>query len=175
MEEEVWKDIPGFEGAYQVSSLGRVKSLERWVKHPVKDRIVRERLLSIFYRNQPGRGRYAHVCLRKDGRNITREVHRLMGLAFLGVSSGDGLQVRHLDGNPENNRLSNLALGTQSQNQLDLYDYRGYHHKLTPKDVIEIRRRLAEGETGRSLAKDFGVCESNISCIKCGHTYGWLQ
>lgn len=169
MDSEVWKDIPGYEGTYQVSSLGRVRSLDRLAegkKHTaLKGRVLRAAV------NRRG---YLHVTLRKNGRSVSREVHVLVASAFLGLRGKEDEQVRHLDGNQLNNKVSNLRYGTRSQNQLDTYDYRGYHHKLTVSDVKDIRRRLSLGETGRSIAKRYGVGESNISCIKHGGTYRWL-
>jgi hypothetical protein len=118
---------------------------------------------------------YRSVVLRKDGKDITREVQVLVALAFLGRRAPGDEQVRHLDGDRLNNRVENLRYGTRSQNQLDTYEYRGRHHRLTPEDVQDIRRRLEAGEKGRAIAKLYGVCESNVSAIKHGGTFAWLK
>jgi hypothetical protein len=98
-----WKPIPTFPG-YFVSDDGRVLSRKR--KQP--------RLLSIAT-DREGR---PLVALRQDGRLVTRRVHVLMLLAFVGPRP-DGHVIRHLDGDPTNNILSNLAYGTHSDNGFD--------------------------------------------------------
>lgn len=174
MTEEVWKDIPGYEGAYQVSNMGRVKSLPRTSPITYPDgrtvlRVLKCRILTPCI-NKHG---YESLVLRKDGQDRTHEIQRLVAEAFIGPRP-PGQETRHLDGNRLNNRADNLAYGTRSQNQLDLYDYRGYHHRLRVEDVLDIRARIAAGETGRSIAKIYSVGESTISAIKRGKVYKWL-
>lgn len=62
--------------------------------------------------------RYTHVSLRRDGQTFTRSVHTLVALTYLGAPP-EGMEVRHLDGDPSNNTLSNLRYGTHSENQQD--------------------------------------------------------
>lgn len=112
MTAEDWRLVPGFPD-YWVSSGGHVVSL----------RGKQEREL-IGGRNQRG---YRLVGLRtSDGRSVSRTVHRLVALAFLGEPP-PGLQVRHLDGDKLNNTVSNLTYGTASQNILDQVAH-GKHH-----------------------------------------------
>lgn len=171
MSTEVWKDIPGFEGLYQASNKGQIKSLPRTIERC--DGIVYRHKGRVLEQCISKRG-YPHVVLRRAGKDVSREVHTLIAAAFLGPRCEGDEVIRHLDGDPTNNRIENLSYGTLSQNQLDLYDYRGYHHKLTPTDVQDIRRRLRAGDKGRDIAKTYGVSESNISCIKHRGTYKWL-
>lgn len=174
--EEIWKDIPGYEGRYQASNLGRVKSLPRVVTRVESSgRIVKQSIRERILRDSINKRGYRYVVLRKDGQSVTREVHVLVAASFLGPRPDAGQQVRHLNGNSLDCSAKNLSYGTRSQNQLDLYDYRGFHHRLTPDNVLEIRKQLAHGETGRNLAQTFGVCESNISAIKHGGTFKWLS
>ena len=175
MDSEVWKDIPGYEGAYQVSSLGRVRSLEREVHRRLCGKDSVSLRPGRVLRQSPNRTGYMRVALRKDGGTRTHEVQTLVALAFLGPRHKWDEQVRHLDGDRKNNAAENLAYGTRSENQIDVYRYRGYHHKLTPEDAKEIRERRARGETGRSLAREFGCSESNISEIMHGRSFAWLQ
>lgn len=169
---EVWKDIPGYEGAYQVSSLGRVKSVTRTILRSDGIRyVVHEKILRPCV-NKRG---YKSVVLRHNRKDVTREVHTLVAAAFLGDRGPQDEQIRHVDGDPLNNSVGNLMYGTRSQNQLDLYSYRGRHHRLTPDQAREIRKRREAGETGRSLAKEFGCSESNISEIVHGRSFAWLQ
>lgn len=100
-----WADAPGFEGLYEVSSNGAVRSKRR--------------------RGAPGgvlkagtnRKGYAYVRLRNSHAQKHFLVHRLVLLAFSGPD--DGLLCRHLDGDPQNNDISNLTWGTRSENALD--------------------------------------------------------
>lgn len=105
---ERWAPVVGWEGLYEVSTHGRVRSLAR-PGHP-HGRYLTPHLAK--------RGGYLSVGLTRSPKRITAKVHRLVAQAFLGPCP-DGLMVRHLDGNPQNPRVENLAYGTASENQLD--------------------------------------------------------
>lgn len=97
---EIWKDIKGYEGYYQISNLGNVKSLDRI---DAIGRVVKGRLLKWKHNN---RG-YFTICLKKDGQARYFLVHRLVALTF--IPNGDGLaQVNHKDENKSNNQVDNL-------------------------------------------------------------------
>ena len=99
---EIWKDIPGYEGFYQASSKGQIKSLSRVVRHNLGgDKIINERILN-GYVNKYG---YKRVELSKRGHSKQYSEHRLVALAFLGESD---LTVNHIDGNKLNNNIENL-------------------------------------------------------------------
>jgi len=174
METELWKEIPGYEGLYAVSSTGQIKSLSRYITRTYRGQEITQRLSGRVLKPNVNTRGYRYVVLRRNGRSETREIHRLVALAFLPPPVVRGSQVRHLDGNRLNNDLNNLEWGTASQNQLDLYTYRGYHHRLTAEDATDIRNRLAAGETGRNLAREFGVRETTISSIKHRRHFAWL-
>ncbi|QEA11315.1 HNH endonuclease [Mycobacterium phage Buttons] len=113
--EELWRPIPGWEGRYSVSNEGRVRSEEReFVDRAGRTQRVRERILSA---PPDSKGR-PHVQLFRDNRQHTRYPHQLVMSAFVGPQP-KGLQVCHGDGNPLNNRLSNLRYDTDSANKLD--------------------------------------------------------
>lgn len=176
MNYEIWRDIPGYEGRYQVSDQGRVKSVGRiYIRHFKSGLRAPQRLAERILKPNTNTHGYPYVILRMGGRSFTREVHSLVAAAFLPKAQPGQTQVRHLDGDKTNPCVSNLAWGSASENQLDLYAYRGYHHRLTPEDVKEIRAELERGVKGRELAKRFNVSESNISEIKRGRTFTWLK
>lgn len=112
MSDEVWKDVPGYEGRYQASDIGRVRSVDhrvRVVPHGVETtRLVRGRVL------KPAATTSGHltVCL---GKGNTLSVHTLVMRTFRGEPPA-GHEVLHDDHNPKNNVLSNLKYGTRSEN-----------------------------------------------------------
>lgn len=113
MQEEIWKDIVGYEGYYQVSSHGRIKSLERYVKHVFGERINKERI-----RKQAiGNSGYYFVPLSKFGINKSKDIHRLVAIHFVD-GYNEGLIVNHKDGNRLNNYYENLEWVTPRENNL---------------------------------------------------------
>lgn len=108
--DEVWKDIEGYEGYYQVSSLGRVRSLDRVVATSNgRTRISHGRILV------PCGRPYRHVCLSRGNVQEQRRVHRLVAEAF--IPNPENLRdVDHIDCDKTNNRVDNLRWCTPSQN-----------------------------------------------------------
>ena len=111
---EVWKDIKGYEGYYQISDLGNVKSLER--KLLIRDsfyRTVYSKLMGI-YDNSYG---YNVVVLSIYGKKRTIKIHKLMAIAFLNHNpKSDGMVVNHINHKRNDNKLVNLELVTQREN-----------------------------------------------------------
>jgi len=112
---EKWADIPGYEGYYQASSLGLIRSLPRTIPrptHPLGDLILKGRIL------RPGvnkRG-YHQVALCRNKRQRSIFVHKLVALAFYGES--EGCEVNHIDGNKNNNALENLEYVSHKANMV---------------------------------------------------------
>lgn len=108
MTPERWLPVPGYEGIYDVSDLGRVRSWAPWRGEPVP-RILNPSVSS---------NERLNVTLCKSGTREVHYVHALAMLVFIGPCP-DGLERRHLDGNHLNNRAENLAYGTSSENKQD--------------------------------------------------------
>ena len=113
MEKEIWKDIPGHEGIYQISDFGRIRGLERTVKHPtgsskkIKGQIIKKKKIW---------SGYEHVCLCKNGIKKYYSVHRLVLKTFIPIEEQNILQVNHINGIKNDNCLKNLEWCTSSQN-----------------------------------------------------------
>jgi hypothetical protein len=147
MDMENWKDLPGYEGIYQVSDLGRVRRIRL-------DGVANEPL-------RPGavHGGWRHVTLCRDGNHRCHQVSRLVLEAFIGPCP-DGMEACHYpDSNPANNRLSNLRWDTHVANLADDVT------KLSWDDVKAIR---ASDESAVALAARYGVSKAHIFDIRAG-------
>lgn len=165
---EVWRPVIGYEGKYEVSSFGRARSLMHRhgrratpiVLRPARNGSKAEHLMVSLCRTVDG------VWQRKS-----RLVHVLVLEAFVGPRPGS-LFGLHRDGDAVNNYYENLYWGTQTDNMADARRHgtiaegeRNGHAKLTVENVMNIRRRLAFGETSVVIAKDYGVTSGTVRKI----------
>lgn len=121
MSEVEWRPIPEWEGFYEVSNDGQVRSLARFNRRGIA---VPSRMRRT---SKAQAGGYPTVSLCLDGAKFQRTVHRLVMLAFVGECP-TGLEVLHSDGDPENNRLSNLSYGTHAENNRDIVRHGRHVH-----------------------------------------------
>jgi hypothetical protein len=127
-DTERWLPVVGYEGYYEVSDHGRVRSVDRLVSYSGSGRArgytrtVRGSVL------RPGinPAGYLHVNLYKEGQPTSADVHTLVLSAFVGAA-GIGMECRHKDGNTANNHYANLQWGTSSENKHDVVRH-GHHH-----------------------------------------------
>ena len=171
---EIWKDIPGYEGKYQASTEGRIRSVNRVVKGKCHftgdnfDRQIKSRIL------RPGRYcKSKHISVVLGHGTVGKPVHQLIMLTFVGEKP-EGREVLHKNGDPTDNRLENLRYGTRTENILDVYRQGKKWRKLSIDDVEKIRFALFCGITGTELAKQYGVSATTISNIKSGRTFWWI-
>lgn len=157
MSEE-WRAIPGWQH-YEVSSQGRVKSTDRWLSGGRGLRFFEGKILTL---SSDGNG-YLKALLSASGRRRTIRVHRLVLNAFLPGSS-DGNVARHLNGRRDDNRLDNLAWGTQADNAADKLHHgthiQGracYNSKLSEEDVLRIREASLFGAKWKDLGAVHGI------------------
>jgi hypothetical protein len=158
---EVWKPVPGYEGLYEVSDRGEVRSIAR-------------RALITVQRSR----RYLTVCLYKDSRRKRHYVHAVVASAFIGERPA-GHEVNHRDGDHLNNRADNLEYLTRSQNirhaQRTLGSYRGERHplsKLTEADIIEIRRTTKRNRKDYDrVALSYGIAWGTVRNIMRGKSW----
>ncbi len=111
--EEVWIDIKEYEGYYQISNLGRVRSLDRLVKH--SDGHERKQFGKIL---KPifDVGGYQYIALHKNANGKMFKVHRLVALAFI-PNINNKLEINHLDEDKKNNKAENLEWCTRLENE----------------------------------------------------------
>ena len=114
---ETWKPVVGYESTYEVSNLGRIRSLARIV---IGRNGAKRFWPECYLRQQRQTSGHLSVRLSKDSVKNCQRVHCLVMYAFIGLRPNK-FEIRHLDGNPANNALSNLAYGTSSENKLDAY------------------------------------------------------
>lgn len=165
---ESWKTIQGFEGLYEVSSLGNVRSLN----YNGQRGVVRNLTPTV---NQG----YLTVSLQVAGKSVKYSVHVLVCATFNGPKPFPKAVARHLDGSSTNNEPGNLCWGTQAENLMDRVTHgthmSGAKHpasKLTEDEVLEI---ISSPHRPRDLAKQYGVTASTISYIKLGRRWAHLK
>ena len=164
---EEWRPVPDFSN-YEISNHCRARNVKTGkMLKPVYDPACR----------------YVRYCFRQDGRQLTKNAHRVMWRAFHGEIQA-GLQLNHIDGNRQNNIMTNLELVTPSGNTKHAYDLgligkgdahhsrlnpermaRGSSHgmaKLQEADAIRILERVAAGDKAKAIAKDFGITSNTV-------------
>ncbi|WP_110931075.1 NUMOD4 domain-containing protein [Paenibacillus bouchesdurhonensis] len=178
---EIWKDAPGYEGYYQVSNTGKVRSLDRTVLDKNGRSMQYKGVLLTPQYNEFG---YQKVVLMKGGRGKSFKIHQLVALAF--IKNEDGHQcVNHKNGDKTNNNVQNLEWCSFSYNIQHAYDtglkapYERYGEKnpkakLTNEEVEEIRslHKRNGGPFGTMyFSRVYGVHKDTITNLIKGKTY----
>lgn len=163
IENEEWRDIPGYEGTYQASDHGRVRSVDRKLVNSLGyERLLRGKILRL--KDDKG---YLRVQLNFGGVGKMHLVHRLVLAAFVGEAP-EGMQCRHMDGYPKNNHLHNLRYGTVSENQLDRVKH-GTHQEIVkthcPRGHLLADPNLTK--SGKKLGKRI--------CLACARAHGYTS
>jgi hypothetical protein len=178
----MWKPIPGYENAYEASTEGRIRSLERIVTYTRRDgrRVERKHPSKVLRPGLNSSGYEIVTLCDTANRHHTRTVHLLILETFVGPKQ-PGQQCRHLDGSIRNNALSNLRWGTSAENMADKIAHgtwvrgsRVGNSRLTEHQVREIKARLAQKEPHASIALDYGVKTVTISAISSGRNWSWI-
>jgi hypothetical protein len=175
--QEIWKDIIGYEGYYKVSNLGNIRSLDRLVNKPNKTSYIRKGKLCNQSKSNLG---YMTVGFTVNNKKVNKYVHRLVAEAFI-TNINNYPQVNHIDCNKTNNRINNLEWCTNSQNHihasknglnklhLHRVAYSGEENGralLTKEQVLEIKEKYIPYKySAKKLAKEYNVSESCITHI----------
>lgn len=176
---EEWRPVPGHEGRYEVSSKGRVRSLDRIAEYVRRDQYsgrdiaVSRRHKGRNLRPAPSATGHMSVVL---GRGMTTAVHVLVLKAF-GPAQPIGTETCHANGDPSDNRIENLRWGTRSENLLDAVAHgvrpigsRTHMAKLLESDIPRIRDLIGK-RTIVSIASEYGVNEATIRQIRDGRSW----
>lgn len=181
MSDEVWLEVEGYEGLYEVSSYGRVRSVER-VETFISKRncgdvlMTRKRKSSLLV---PSTQDYETVRLYNHGTCYACLVHRLVAHAFIDNIDFTKDEVNHIDESKLNNMAYNLEWVTRSENAIhSVKSFRGSKagmSKLNEVQVMQIKQLLADGVFNQTQIGDmFGVSNHTVSSIKRGQNWGWL-
>lgn len=172
---EIWKDVKDYEGLYQVSNLGNVKSLDRIVETKNRKNYLRKGKVQKKSVNSFG---YETVGFTVDNKTKIYRVHRLVALSFI-ENPENKPQINHIDGNKTNNNVNNLEWCTSSENQIHsvstglsnpsypvLKGSKNGRSLLTEEQVVEIRNKYIPYKySAKKLALEYNVSESCITHI----------
>lgn len=166
--KEIWKDIKGYEGLYQVSNLGRVRSLDRYVKQNHNTKQLKKGKIIQPTKNHKG---YLGLKLCKENTSKKVSIHRLVAQTFI-PNLENKPQVNHIDGDKTNNRIENLEWCTNSENQI--HAYKMGLNKVTE----EQRRKISQRQKGRKVTeKEKRIRRENaknkkkVKCINTGEVF----
>ncbi len=182
VHQEIFKDLIGYKGLYQISNYGRLKRLphiskNRWGQY----------LTGLFItkgsRTPSSTGKiYYNVSLTKNGIKKSTGVHRLVGLMFI-PNPNNFPEINHIDGNPENNFFLNLEWGTHQHNIREgwriglmknsrLSGEKHHNCKLKELEVVEIRQKIKSGNyTLAQLSRDYHMSYATIKDINKRRTW----
>ena len=164
--DEQWRAIPGWEGTYEVSNLGRVRSVDRVVHF--SDGRVRRYPATLRAAHTDGFG-YLKVTLKGSGRNVRMLVHQAVALAWIGPRP-DGLEVCHYDGDKANNRAANLRYDTRAANHADAVRHGTARRPRKLSDEAVAAIRAARGTVpGTELAERYGTSKTHVCNIQRGN------
>lgn len=176
MRDSKWKSVSGFEGYYEVSTAGKVRSLPRTIIN--KDGHY-YRYSGKILKGSLDKDGYLRFILNKNGVRIYKSCHRLVAETFI-PNPENKPQVNHKNGDITNNTKSNLEWCTIKENRQHAYDtglqkaksgVNHYSSKLSKKDVISIRKLLDKGETTLQISKKFNTSKSAVSRIGRKESY----
>jgi len=162
--EEEWRDIEGYEGMYQVSNLGNVRSLDRTIAS--SGRLIKRK--GMLLSAKPNKRGYCGLTIHKNGVGEKFFVHRLVALTFI-ANPECKLTVNHINGIKHDNRVDNLEWNTIEENNQHAIDSGLNEKKVSDKDVLEIKRLYSETRIPISeIAKKFGLSVSQVSRLCLG-------
>lgn len=177
MKNEIWKPVVGYEGYYEVSNYGTIRSLDRQITI-LKEGIAPQVFIKPGRRLSPGVvSGYLRVVLKHADFKLNLLVHRLVAIAFI-PNPENKPQVNHIDGNKKNNTLQNLEWCTAKENTLHATQIgkrtnvgeNNNKAKLSVQDILNIRNEFSVGK-GKELSLKYGVSVTHI--YRVAKNKGW--
>lgn len=179
MEQEIWKDVIGYEGWYQVSSLGNVRSLPRMVRGRFNNSMRKPGKTLGIHPNSKG---YATVSLGHGrGNSKSIKLHRLV-LTHFKSNPHNYPEINHIDGNKLNNRVENLEWCNRKQNIAHavknelMYTRRGSE---CSRKLTEAQAQFIKDNRGiipkRELMERFNIKYATVTSIQCGYSWKHLK
>jgi len=173
---EIFKDIKGYKGFYQISNLGNVKSLSRIINNGGRETNIKERVLKTKLNHG-----YKRVCLNRDSINKDYSIHRLIAISFI-PNNENKPHVNHIDGNKLNNSISNLEWCTHAENmnhafRIGLINNTGQNQTnsiLNEGKVKEIKELLKSGLSQYKIGLMYGVSRGAVLGIHLKNTWKHL-
>lgn len=177
--KEIWKVVIGYEGFYEVSSIGKIRSKDRYVNATNGSTQLKK---GIILKSPIDKYGYHKIKLSKYGKVKDFTVHRLVALNFV-KNIFNKPQVNHKDGNKLNNKVDNLEWMTISEQSIHAYKYnlksktgiKNSMVKLTEEEVKKIKEMLDMGSRVGEISKEFNVTSSCISSIKSGRIWKHIK
>jgi hypothetical protein len=175
--EEIWKDVVGYEGLYQVSNLGRIKSLQKIRLMPISNHkiIFAEKIIS-FYLGK-NKDFYPSFRICNHGKIKTVNVHRLVAEAFI-PNPENKKEVNHKNGIKTDNRLENLEWCNHSENQLhalkiglSLCIGETHYKTILSEEQVKKIKYGHKNIKAREISKIYGIHFSTVSAIRRGKTW----
>lgn len=170
IDGETWLPVVGFEGLYEVSDHGHVRSLDHQVvqnsRWGLQSRIQRGCLLKL----KPFKGGYLQVCIYRAGKPFYRHVAHLVAEAFIGPRP-ERNQVCHCNGVNTDNRAVNLRYDTTSGNHADKAEHgtlvrgEGHYNAKVSAEVVRAMRAQGRDRSWAQLAKQYGLSKGNVRSI----------
>lgn len=171
MDRVIWKDVDGYKGFYQVSNIGDVRSVDRYVNHWQGGKCIKKGKDLKPSLNHKG---YCMVNLQINGKGGLKSIHRLVAEAFI-PNPENKPQVNHINGIKSDNKVENLEWSTQSENQRhafitglnkgSMFGRKGELHPrnlLSKDDVRKCKDAFSKGHKIKDIARDNGVSYKTI-------------
>ena len=180
MNKELWKPIEGYEGFYEISNKGRVKSLSRiFTRKDGRRYTVKEKIIN----PTADKDGYLRIELNKIGTPKKHFIHRLVGIAFIDNPKGKP-QINHVDFDTKNNNVENLEWVSIQEN-IDhnvknhrLKNQNGINNpniKINEETVLLIRKLRKQNKTIEEIADISKTTPSNVRNIVYNYTWKWLK
>lgn len=176
--DEIWKSVSGYEGIYEVSNMGRVKSVSRYVKNGNSQKYIQGKILVNSIEKKT---KYMRVTLCKGGKQKIAKVHRLVALTFL-PNTNNYPQVNHKDENRRNNCVDNLEWCSANYNmnygKRNERSAKSNTNGIRSKAVLQIKNGevIREFPSASEVERKIGFGQRNISkCCRgeCKQAYGY--